>query len=245
MYTGDMKRFSFAIIVFFFVCAAMTTWFAVAKDPEARVLNSADGVLTVTGLVRSTENFSLEKVGSTYRLVSPVARHDAPLVLSFAKTSLLGTRDVTTVYWWNARLGMWESIHDVVANTPDILAVRVTTLGDFFLGVPSHIVAPTMLSMIDGVRAKAPKGTRGYSIVVSETVPDGVPIRDENLGERGGCGGNIGAGDHTEYSSSSTVLSVPVNDVQTPVTFTFVGTWIVAGDGVSCPDDAPLKAQKE
>lgn len=232
----------------------MTLWFIVAKDPEARVAKSEDGVVTITGLSRIKGNFSvdIEKnaivaaplVSHVYHVTPADVLQDSPLVLSFARSDLLGTSSATAVYWFNVQLGMWEQIHDVVADSDGVLAVRVSRLGDFALGIVPQITAPIMLTAFDALRAKAPVGTRGYGIAVAYTLEGGVPIRVDGLGEHGGCGGRIGTGDHNAFSSSTLSLSVPVDDVDTATMFTLVGEWSISADAMACTAGEELQAQE-
>lgn len=240
--------------IFAMVVLGMTVWFIVAKEPESREVQSDDGVVTVTGLSRTVNDFSVvvddtatvatPLMSHVYRVAPTGVQHDAPIILSFERSAAAGTRDAAAVYWFNAQLGMWERMHDVVADTDDVLAVRVTTLGDFALGIAPRVAAPTMLTAFDALRAKAPSGTRGYGIAVAYTLPDGVPVRLEDVGEHGGCDGRIGAGDHREFSSSSMTLSIPVDDVDTRVGLMLVGEWIVSADGTGCAAGEELRARE-
>ncbi len=239
----------FAVIVF-----GMTVWFIVAKEPEAREVKSSDGVVTITGLSCTANDFTVT-VDDTATVATPLVSHvyhvaptnvqrDAPIVLSFERSATAGTLDAAAVYWFDASLGMWERLHDVVADTNDVLAVQVTTLGDFALGITPNVAAPTMLTAFDALREKAPSGARGYEISVAYTLPGGVPVRLENVSEHGGCGGQIGASDHSEYSSSTMNLSIPVDDVDTRVGFMLVGEWAVSADGTGCAAGEELKPRE-
>lgn len=227
----------------------------VLRIPEARAVQTADGALTVTGLVRSSQNIEVSVdtsatlgtplLGLVYRVEPSGIPLDAPLVLSFAKSAELGTTDATAVYEWHAELGMWVPLASVVANTSDVLAVEVMTLGDFALGTEPDVSMPTLLVAQDALREKAPVGTRGFRISTGYTVPGGVPIFWPDAQVFGGCGGRIGAGDKTEYSSLTKPLNILVNDVQTAVDVTLVGEWNIAGDHTPCPASLPLKIQHE
>lgn len=241
--------------IFAVVVLGMTVWFIVAKEPESREVQSDDGVVTVTGLSRTVNNFSVviddaatvatPLMSHVYKVAPTDVQHDTPIILSFERSVAAGTRDATAVYWFNTQLGMWEQAHDIVADTDDVLAVRVTTLGDFALGITPRVAAPTILTAFDALRAKAPSGTRGYGIAVAYTLPDGVPVRLEDVSEYGGCGGRIGAGDHREFSSSSMALSIPVDDVDTRIDLMLVGEWIVSADGIGCEAPLILEARDE
>ena len=240
--------------IFAVIVLGMTVWFIVAKEPEAREVRSDDGVVTVTGLSRTANDFSVTVddtatvatplVSHVYRIAPTNVQHDAPVVLSFERSVAAGTLNATAVYWFDASLGMWERLYDVVADTDDVLAVRVTTLGDFALGITPRVLAPTMLTAFDAMRVKAPTGARGYGISVAYTLPNGVPVRLENVGEHGGCGGRIGAGGHSEFLSSSMALSIPVDDVDTRVALMLVGEWIVSADGTGCVAGEELRARE-
>ncbi len=249
-----MKSIRGVFAIFSVLVLGMTLWFIVAKDPEARVAKSDDGVVTVTGLSRIKGNFSVVVDGNAaistplvsrvYHIAPTGVQQDSPLVLSFARSNTLGTGDATTVYWFDTSLGMWEQLHDVVADSEGVLAVRVTALGDFALGIAPKVTAPTMLTAFDALKTKAPAGTRGYSIAVAYTLDGGVPVRIEGLGEHGGCGGRIGTGDHNAFSSSSVSLSVPVDDVMSTVAFMLVGEWSISADGKGCSNGEELQVQE-
>ncbi|MEK7632778.1 MAG: hypothetical protein AAB473_03230 [Patescibacteria group bacterium] len=241
--------------IFAVIVLGMTVWFIVAKEPEAREVKSDDGVVTITGLSRTANDFSvvvdntatvaIPLVSHVYHVAPTNVQHDAPIILSFERSATAGTLDATAVYWFDVSLGMWERLYDVVADTDDVLAVRVSTLGDFALGITPKISAPIMLSTFGTLlRVRAPNSTRGYGISLAYTLPDGVPVRLEGFGEYGGCGGNIGAGDHSEFSSSVRTLFVPVDDVDTLVEFTLVGEWVVSADGTGCATGEELRARE-
>lgn len=241
--------------IFSVIVCGMTLWFIVAQEPEVREVKSADGVVTVTGRMRIDDDFAITPdtdaatatplISHVYHVTSTGAQNTAPVVLTFERSRTAGTADATTVYRFNASLGMWEQVNDVVANTKNVLAVRVSTLGNFALGTAPDVAAPTMLTAFDALREKAPQGTRGYGFAVAYTLPGGVPIRLADQHEYGGCGGRMGAGDRYEYSSVATPLSVLVNDVSTPVVFTVAGEWIVAADGIGCSSSSALEARDE
>lgn len=240
--------------VFAVIVLGMTVWFIVAKEPEAMEVQSDDGVMTMTGLSRAANDFSITVddaatvatplVSHVYHVAPIHIEHDTPIILSFERSVTAGTLNATAVYWFNASFGMWERVADVVADTQDVLAVRVSTLGDFALGIAPNVTAPIMLTAFDALRAKAPNGTRGYEMHVAYTLPDGVPVRIENVGERGGCGGRFGAGNRQEFSSTAFALSLPVDDVTTPVSMTVVAEWNIAEDGVGCADGEALRSQE-
>ncbi len=241
--------------IFSVIVCGMTLWFVIAKEPEVREVKSEDGVVTVTGRVRTQDDVTVTVkadaviaaplVSHVYHLASEGAQQGVPVVLAFERSRAAGTIDATAVYWFNAPLGIWERVSDVVADTDDILAVRVFERGDFALGISPDVSAPTMLTAFDALRRKAPTGTRGYGFAVAYTLPGGVPVRLAHQNEYGGCGGRMGAGDRSEYSSESMMLSVLVDDVNTSVMFTVVAEWIVSADGTGCPSSFPLQARSE
>jgi hypothetical protein len=249
-----MNRFHFATWTFGIALMLFAGAFVVLNVPEAQAVRSADGAVTVTGLARTTQQIAVSVdtahtigaplLGLAYHVDPAATPLDAPIVLSFAKRSDLGTEGATTVYQWNSYLGMWAPVPSVVADTADVLAVEVLTLGDFALGFTPDIDVPTLLTAQDALRAKASIGTRGFRLSTAYTLPDGVPVAWPAAQRVGGCGGRVGAGERTEYSSTAQTVNVMVNDVQTAVSFTIVGEWIVSGDGTGCPASAPLKVQE-
>lgn len=254
MYTGAMSRQRSAPFMFVLAILLFAGVFVVLNIPEAQGVQSDDGALTVTGLARSGETIAVSTdatatigdplLGMIYRVEPSDHVLAAPIVLSFAKRKDLGTADATTVYQWNTNLGMWIPLASVVADTNDVLAVEVMSLGDFAVGADPMVEVPSLLSAQDTLKTKSPAGTRGYRFSTSYTLPGGVPVDWPDAQVIGGCGGRVGSGDRTEYSSTAQTVTVPVNDVQTAVTFTVVAEWIVAADGSGCSASAPLKDQE-
>lgn len=107
-----------------------------------------------------------------------------------------------------------------------------------------HIVVPGLLTAYDELIKKAPVGTRGFFLAVTATLPGNVAVALPDQNRHGGCDGLVGPGGHTEFSSTQQTLSVPVDDVDTLVTFTVAATWVVADDGVGCPVGTELKVQE-
>jgi hypothetical protein len=249
-----MKPFRFASFAFVLAAVLFTGMFVVLNVPEARGVQSADGALTVTGLVRTEQQISIVPdtsvpvgdplLGLVYYVSPADVPLGSPIALSFARRADLGTEDATTVYRWNSSLGMWVPVPSVVADTADMLAVEVLSLGYFALGVMPEIDMPTLLTAQDTLRAKASIGTRGYRLSTAYTLPGGVPVEWSGAQVLGGCGGRVGAGERTEYSSTAQTVTVLVNDVLTPVEFTIVGEWVLSGDGAGCPASMPLKVQE-
>ena len=249
-----MLRHRSAPFMFLLALALFGGAYVVLNVPEARAVRSDDGALTVTGLARTTDTVTVSVdsavtigaplVGMVYRVEPSDHVLAAPIVLSFARRADLGTADATTVYQWNTSLGMWVPLASVVADTNDVLAVEVMSLGDFAVGTAPVVDVPSLLSAQDQLKTKSPAGTRGYRFSTSYALPGGVPIDWPVAQVLGGCGGRVGAGDRTEYSSTTQSVNVPVNDVQTAVEFTIVGEWIVAADGSGCPASMPLKDQE-
>ncbi len=250
-----MKHVHVASFAFVLAMVLFVGTFVVFRIPEAQGVQSSDGAVTVTGLTRMGQRISVvldtemplgdPLLGLVYRIEPNNVPLDAPVVISLAKRRDLGTEGATTVYQWHAALGVWVPVPSVVADTEEVLAVEVLTLGYFALGTMPNIVMPSLLTAQDALRTKAPAGTRGYRIVTAYTVPDGVPVAWPAAQVLGGCGGRVGAGDRVEYSSATQTVNVLVDDVQTSVQFTLIGEWILAGDGSGCPASVPLQAQEE
>lgn len=253
LYTVRMKSFHFTSCAFVLALLLFAGMFVALNIPEVQGVQSADGALTVAGFARATQHVVVTPdasvsvgnplLGLAYRIDPMDVPLDAPMVLSFAKRLDLGTADATTVYQWNSSLGMWVAVPSVVADTVDVLAVEVLSLGVFALGNVPDIDVPTLLTTQDALRAKASIGTRGYRLSTAYMLPDGVPVEWTAAQVLGGCGGRVGAGQGTEYSSADQMVTVLVDDVLTPVQFIIVGEWILSGDGTGCPASMPLKSQ--
>ncbi len=248
-----MKSHYLASFAIFLAIILFAGAFVIVGVPESKSVRSIDGAVTVTGLAKASQNIIVgvdesAKVGEpllglVYKVEPSGVMLDEPIVLSFKRDKILGTIDATTVYQWNSQLGMWVPLPSVVADTKDVLSVQVMTLGDFALGTSPKIIAPNLLTMRDELLKKAPADTLGFRIIESFTLPNGVPVQIPRADVVGGCGGQVGSMNKLSYSSISSIINVPVNDVQTAVTFGLVGEWGVSGNGKGCAISEPLKPQ--
>lgn len=228
--------------------------FFILHEPENRKQVSADGVVTVVGAMRQQDlpfmitprmSPGLPLVGAVYNIKPEDHIFDFPVTLTFTKKPMTATESITTVYWWNARFGMWEVLPSVLVNTQEKIIFTTAWLGDFSLGHQPRIEMPGLFTLFDALRQKAPEGARGYHFVVAYRLPNGPYVRWPEIDEIGGCDGAPGGGNTTEYSSTSMTITVLVDDVFTPIDILGVAEWTVSGDHSSCPQEELFGARQE
>lgn len=216
-------------------------------DPEYVTVMSADGKLLVTGFAREggiTVTAANAEAGDEYAVTSGAVDHTLPLQLRFVTPSgppSTGNEE-WGVLWYDedAMLWKWEE-----STTVDgYIVVRTMHLGRFAPYPRMTVDAPDFVSVYDALRDQAPDGAVGYRITVGAKTGDGPSIILADEGQHGGCNGAVAPGEETAYSAMTRTAHVLVNDVMTPVTFTFLAAWQVVDEG-SCPEGQPFRAADE
>ena len=217
------------------------------SSPEYVTVASENGGLVVSGYAREggvtvTQEFG--DAGDEFVVESGAVDGTLPLQLRFAYPSgpAWGGDENVDVLRYNDTLAMWE--WQDFSQVDDYLIVTTTHLGRFALADHKTVTAPDFVRAYDALRKTAPSNAVGYRIAVGATVGDGPIIRIDDAGQQGGCGGAVQPGNDTAYATSTRTASVLVNDVQTPVTFTFVASWYTV-DGGSCPEGQSFIASEE
>lgn len=235
-----------------FAVVLVTVGFFVVAEPEEKRVTSSDGVLTIVGLARQTQPFTIDPgaesvqeplLGKSYRVLPDEVTLDEPAVISFA---LPGTGDPESqgIFRYHPDLLMWERVEPVVAHEQYLLAVRTGQLGRFAVGRVETFEAPAFVTTYDALRAMAPENAVGYETVVGYSRSDQEVIRLYDLGESGGCGGVVRVGDGQELSRLLREVSLTINEQATPITFTFVTRWFTSSAG-GCAEDESLQPLSE
>ncbi len=217
------------------------------SSPEYVTVASEDGGLVVSGYAREggiTVTQAFGEAGDEWTVASGSVDSVLPMQLRFRHPSgpaWDGTENFD-VLRYDDTLAMFE--WQDVTTVDGYLIVATTHLGRFALADHKTVVAPDFMSEYDTLRATAPSNAVGYRIAVGATVGDGPIIRIDDAGQQGGCGGAVQPGNDTAYATSTRTASVLVDDVQTPVTFTFVASWYTV-DGGSCPEGTSFIASDE
>lgn len=244
-----LSRRSVSLAVGIALIGAMSAFFVFTRDPEYTIAASADGVVTVTGHARTTQQFSVTAsarlargpifFGSVYHIEPGEDILDTMAVVTFRRDAVpAGVEPV--VYRYNEALLAWEPLVLLASSQAEVIVVQTARGGDFTLGKTLDVAAPSFLDVYDGLRERAPAGTGSYVITAAAMIEDSSPVLLLNVGERGGCGGAIVPGDEVSRAVQSRTARVLVNDVMTEVTFFFLARYSVATDGSTCPDDRPL-----
>lgn len=234
------------------VMAAASVFLVLADDPEQSHTASADGKVTITGVARAESPFSISMadpvtgsvlVGDSYR-VEQAGALDIPVVLAFSLDGLpLPVADVM-VYRYDEDALMWEKALPIVAHTDDVIAIEARSAGTFALGVREDVTVPNFVAVYDDLRESPPEGAVGYVIMTGYSREGESAIRLPEVGDQGGCGGAVMPGVREERSVVTRSASLLVNDVQMPLTMTFLTRWFI-GDGTGCADGLPFHSASE
>lgn len=223
-----------------------------ADDPEQVATGSPDGVVTVTGVARDTAPFTVATgtsmtggvmFGTSYDVTPSLAPLDEPVVLTFALAGVPVPPGDVVVYRYDPDLLMWEMALPIVAHTDGLIAIETTTLGTFALGVREQVTLPNFVEVYDDLAKHPVTDAVGYVIVTGYARPD-EPIIRLGAGDQGGCGGAVMPGVREERSVTTRDVSLLVDDVDTPLTLTFLVRWFIH-DGVGCPAGTPFQAADE
>jgi hypothetical protein len=225
--------------------AALSLGFFFSKEPEYVTAGSEDGVLTIRGVARESQPFSVETIGHNMSLpligmqytVGPAGvTLDVPVGLTMRFTE----PGQEAIYHLDEKRQMWEEMKAVTGVASDSVSIETDELGEFSLGTKEEVTAPEFLSVYDELLSFAPKNAVGYETSVGYRHDGGSIVRLEGQGETGGCGGIMGTGDGEELSTKERTANVLVNDVETPVTFVFRTRFLTASNGTTCTEEKPL-----
>lgn len=240
-----MKRGTIINILSIAFIGAASAFVLLRADPEYVATTSADGAVLVTGFAHEGGFTVTEDAGTAYGMtgtVYTVAPHGAvrelPVRLVFARVA-----DAMGVVRYNDTLSLWEW-QETQPGADGYLTLSTTQLGMFAVLPSVTVTAPDFVAVYDELRDNAPQTAVGYRIAVGYAVNDGPRIRLDGVGQQGGCNGAVQPGEDTAYATMTRAASVLVNDVQTPVTFTFVASWYVV-DGGTCPEGQTFEASDE
>lgn len=240
-----MKRGTIVNIISIAFIGAASAFVLLRADPEYVTATSADGALLVTGFAREggftvSHAVGTEKgvAGMVYTVAPDGAVRELPVRLTFANVA-----DGQSVARYNDTLALWEW-EAVEPGAEGYATVSTTQLGAFAVLPFATINAPDFVTTYDELRDSAPQSAVGYHIAVGYAVDGGPRVRLDGVGQQGGCNGAVQPGEDTAYATLTRTANVLVNDVQKPVTFTFVASWYVV-EGGSCPEGQAFEASDE
>ncbi len=218
----------------------VTVGYFVALEPEAVAMTSSDGVVTVTGLARQTQPFSLAAghvpeaplLGLSYTLGPDGVSQENPVALSFRlQDSQRAMADRLNVFRFHNSFAMWEAVSPIVTHTADVITIETTQLGTFALGTVPVFAAPVFANTYDELRAKAPSETVGYEMAVGYKLPGHELVRLLSAGEQGGCSGVVRVGDGESSTRLERQATVVIDDQEETLTFVFVSRWFTSSIG--------------
>lgn len=247
-----MKRGAISSIILSIVIIA-TVLFSVAYlfivDPEHAQVTSLDGKVTVAGLTRTSQTFSVDATealgggtlaGPVYHIEPSNIVLENPVTITFDTGGRERAMELI-VYRYDDALQMWEEQEALTTKTDSLMALETDTLGVYSLGYALDVETPTFLSVYDELLEMAPENAVGYELAVA-VGGDGEPhIQVPDTIQVGGCGGLLQQGNREELSILEKDLRVLVADVDTLTRFTFVARWFVNDLG-GCAQDQNLES---
>jgi len=240
-YNREMNRTSLYFVSIVILISLTSVFIFLVGDPEKSSISSDDQVLTVTGLIRESQNIEIQTLGSfLYRVEPSGGVLTEPLQLTFDLTGAQDRDFDVAIYWYDEEVLMWEIVSAPVDQAQESISIQRYELGLFSVREYVDINAPDFISTYDELLQMAPSDTVGYRIGVGFLSDDGSAVKVPGTTQTGGCGGVVLNGNTIEKSQLKDSARIFVNDVETEVDFIFVGLWFVNGNG-GCVDELILE----
>ena len=234
-------------VIIIVIVLVISVAFLFVLEPEQTRVQSLDQVVTITGLTRASQPFTVKAqesaggavlTGPLYLIGPSQIVLENPATIAFDISSRENAPELV-IYRYDEALMMWELIESVVQRTDQTIVIEVDRFGSFSLGVLPDIEALNFFSTYDELISMAPENAVGYEQAVGFNVGDDPVIKISNTERVGGCGGLLTQGNREEQSLIQNDVRVLLDDVQTLVTFSFVARWFVSDLG-GCPEGQSL-----
>ena len=187
--------------------------------PEQSMLMSEDGALTISGLTRASQPFTIDERDQKEPFLSPVyVIGPEGFDLETPATIELSSVQVDEgVYRYDDRIDMWrlESIES---------PFETNRLGQFVQAPLYEVDTPNFVLLRDALSDLAPEQAKGYTISVGAAI-QGASFYLDDMDEVGGCAGVFSEGSSTEFSRLEQKANVPVNGMHQVVTFIYIAEW--------------------
>jgi len=244
-----MRQAIYTSIIALFV-ALFTLGAIFLPEPEEQVLISSDGRVTLSGLSRQSQEFTLDVAQTTYALpllgpaydIGPAGVVvDRPFTLVFASSESGAATDKLSILYYQEELEFWSPVPDFSQLNKDSLYVATASTGRYALALEQRIDPPNFLTAYDALLAMAPATTTGFATHVGYRLNNGPVIELPSLEQRGGCGGLFAEGDHRLISEITRQANILIDDVASDVTFVFRSVWSTTINA-GCSSSAPLQS---
>lgn len=218
--------------------------FFVSRDPEYTKIVSDDGVVTIEGLVRESQDVQIHSLGNyLYDIYPADSVFTQPLSVTFDVSQADFTFDIA-VYKYNPDVLMWEAVSAAYVPGVQQITIAQSSFGRYMIKESVDIESPDFISSYNSLLTMAPADTVGFEVAVGFITADGSIIRLPEKTQIGGCGGMFAQGNRTEMSQQEQSVRVYVNDVAETVQFFFVARWDVLDD-IGCVDNVRLEVSTE
>ena len=233
----NRKQLFFTVLII--VILALTFFVVLAPTPERFSVQSSDGVLTIDGIGRESQNLTIEPLGDQ---LYPVEPSGGLLTEPFTLTFVIPETEEpfpVAAYRYEDEVMMWERLENLSLDE-QTLEIEAYQLGLFTLRESVEVRAPDFVSTFDELLLLAPEGTVGVEMAVGYITQDGSVIRLTDKNQIGGCGGVLLRGNTTEISQLTEDARVLVDDVETDVEFLFLARWFI-NDIEGCQEGITLE----
>lgn len=205
--TFRMKR-SYFFTVLLIAIAVISIIVLIIKIPEESSVVSQDGLVTVSGLARQSQQFIISTpvakesnilFGSVYKIEPSMIALEEPATISWIIKNAQPDLGVQ-LYYFDQDLEMWTMVNRVIDRADGLMVVEVDQLGFFTLGTNTPLLdLPDFDDQLLSIIELAPENTVGYEMAVAYDYGLG-PLIQISETVIGGCGGVVEIGNSEEIS---------------------------------------------
>jgi hypothetical protein len=222
-------------------------WFVIADEPEEVLVISEDGILSLRGVARESQPFTITQegprdlmgdVGVVYHVEPDEIDLEAPVTIEM-RLDHLENPDRYTPHRYNLDFHVWVTMN---AEERDAYRFKTTSNRTGYISLLPYeeIDVPNFLTTQDALLELAPLGTVGFEMVSGAGEEGGPMIQTKGKVKLGGCGGQFKGGNRTETSTMRETAHVLMGDMDREIEFLFTARWQI-DEGGGCEDSELLE----
>lgn len=212
-----MPRTLYAIALLFILSG--TLFVLASGEPEARVLESDDGRLTITGKFLATEQFTIGApkralsstavVGPSYQLYPPDHLFSPPVTINLNYQNDVSDDDAPRLRfgYFDEAFSMWRPVYTTMDPSTHTASAEIDHTAHWALLLMDDIARPNLANSIAFLLDAAPEQAVGYQLEVGYAQVPGDFVILQGAGQSGGCGGQYKMGTSTSTTSLGNVFS--------------------------------------
>lgn len=212
-----MQRTLYAI-AFIFILSG-TLFVIVSGEPEARMVVSDDGRLTISGKFLAAEQFAIGApqsalsstavIGSSYQLYPPDHLFSPLVTISINYQNDVSDADAPRLRfgYFDDAFSMWRPVYTTIDPSQHTATAEIDHTAHWALLLLDDIARPDATSDTAFLIAAAPEDAVGYQLEVGYAQVPGDFVILQGAGQSGGCGGQYKTGRSTSTTSLGTVFS--------------------------------------